>query len=824
MNNIILRKASTLAILGMLALAGTQESLALRHLDIDVTEPGTMGDLILAEVENFADVESLRLSGRLNADDFETIKRRLTGLKEIDMTDLYLTAIPDNLFSQKESLEKAVLPKVLTSIGVEAFGNCYALKEVNLPSGLTDIGYGAFINCFSLEETILPEGFESLGKYAFSQCTSLKRLYVPSTLAYIPGCAFSGAASLSSVEFSEGLQTIDEYAFEWCHSLESIVFPSTLREIGVCAFYSAEGLKEIAFNEGLYRIGDNAFSYCISLEEVTLPGTLVLCNESPFDYCDNLRQVTCLSVEPPYMTDQIPYGCDMTGRELRVPAISLNVYKQTAGWDLFPTITSIDHLPDVMTVLGEIRLALPDELPADYKPDLSLANEYRYGWWDDHNFGALTVTGEGTLSIKDFSTVWSPYAGLLYYWADRSMTDCSLVNRANMRADNVSVRIEMPNDVWEFVQFPFDVKVSDIIPVSDGDTSFAVYRYDGAKRAAGDTSETWVRLKGDDILSCGEGHIIQTSRYKDNYWQDSSELLVKAINNGNKNKIFRSEDVTIELTDHPAEFAHNRGWNLIGNPYPAHYDTRMMSFTAPVTAWDDFNRTYVAYSPADDAYILRPGESFFVQCTAGQNSITFAAEGRQIDRFAEESVAWRKAPSFAANRHVLNITLSDGRSEDRTRVVINEDAALSYECDKDAGKFLSTSPDAPQIMTAAAGVKYAINERPLAEGDVDMPVRITAEGMHTINLQGAIEGYEILLEDMKEDKTVALSEDCGYAFHSEGKGLESRFMLHIRKAATSVDEISGAESASDAFGLDGLRKNDSKGIVIRDGKKSISKK
>ena len=71
-------------------------------------------------------------------------------------------------------------------------------------------------------------------------------------------------------------------------------------------------------------VADNSFYDCDALTEITLPSSLVLAYASPFDYCDNLRKVTCLSIEPPYMTDQIPYGMDMEGRELYVPALSLN--------------------------------------------------------------------------------------------------------------------------------------------------------------------------------------------------------------------------------------------------------------------------------------------------------------------------------------------------------------------------------------------------------------------------------------------------------------------------------------------------------------------
>lgn len=79
------------------------------------------------------------------------------------------------------------------------------------------------------------------------------------------------------------------------------------------------------------------------------------------------------------MTDQIPLGVNMEGRELYVPALSLNVYKQTSGWDKFPTIKPIDYLPENITILGNVKLTLPETIPNNYKPNLSLITKQKGG-------------------------------------------------------------------------------------------------------------------------------------------------------------------------------------------------------------------------------------------------------------------------------------------------------------------------------------------------------------------------------------------------------------------------------------------------------------
>ena len=312
------------------------------YVDVDVPVPGSLGDSILAKVENFVDVKSLKISGTLNSDDIATIQSRLTNLRELDMTDVNMTALPNSMFYQRKALEIVKLPANLTSIGEYAFYQCYGIRNIDFPSTLTTIYNYAFYDCDNLQQVILPEGVTSLGRGSFQSCDNNKYVKLPATLKSVSESCFYYNLSLQQVDFAEGLTHIYRCAFYECYSLRSLHFPNSLYFIGDNAFAYDRSLSEVVFNEGLFQICDNAFYDCDGLTEITLPSSLVLAYQSPFDYCDNLRKVTCLSLEPPYTTDQMPYGCSMEGRELYVPALSINTYKQTAVWDLFPTIKPID--------------------------------------------------------------------------------------------------------------------------------------------------------------------------------------------------------------------------------------------------------------------------------------------------------------------------------------------------------------------------------------------------------------------------------------------------------------------------------------------------
>ena len=51
------------------------------------------------------------------------------------------------------------------------------------------------------------------------------------------------------------------------------------------------------------------------------------------------------------------------------------------------------------------------------------------------------------------------------------------------------------------------------------------------------------------------------------------------MQNAHKPMFFRSDNVEVKLDKIFSEFAHNRSWNFIGNPYPCFFDSRYMDTT-----------------------------------------------------------------------------------------------------------------------------------------------------------------------------------------------------------------------------------------------------
>lgn len=761
-------------------------------LDITLTEAGTLGEQILAQVEYLSDVNNLKVSGSINDDDLYNIKNRMTSLVNLDLSGVERESLQNNLFSDKRTLRTVVLPSGLRWIADEMFRNCTMLEDLILPGTLESIGGDAFYNCDNLRNISIPEGVTEMLDDAFYDCDALEEVSLPSTLSSINGYTFYGCNKLKNVSFTEGLKTISYRAFDNCTSLDNVKLPSTLETIGVFAFQQCTSLKNISLNEGLTTISDRAFYSCTSLKEIVLPST-VTSIDNAFCYCNNLKKVTCLSLLPPYLynnyNNNSPFGStSMEGRTLYAPALTLNKYKLVIGWDNFPVIEGINVMPENIYIYDAQSLTWPDGLAVAYKPNVTLGTTYKEPGY--YSYGSLQVEGNATVSVGNFNMAYDPE--YYYHYSNYSTCYSALVNEAAVRADSISIILDIMTNSWYFLSFPFDVKVADIAPAYDN-TNFVIRKYSGEARANGDFSNTWQNMTIDSVLHAGKGYIWQCNRYDNNgSYQSMCRFVVSAMNNTNKNNIFANDDVNITLDEYLSEFGHNRSWNLAGNPYPCFYDTRFMNFTAPITVWSESNSTYTAYSPMDDEFILRPGEAFFVQRPVDTDGILFTATGRQVDMKVRSlaSQAPAQSRSISAMREIFNITLSNGENNDKTRFVINDNALTTYETTCDASKFMSSDANVSQLYTIEDGVAYAINERPMNDGIIKLGTYFSTNGKYTISLDSEC-NTKVVLTDKQNGEETTLNNNT-YEFTAEAGTFENRFEIKLINGYTAINETTAS--------------------------------
>lgn len=866
---------------------------------------GDLGHVVIEEAGYLPEVNKLIIEGELNADDWSKMKD-MTNLTEIDLSGALIDEIPDGAFSGRWALDKVVLPSTLRTIGSRAFYET-RLTSIDIPKGVTSIKDYAFYNSQKLEKADLPDSLTSIGEYAFHRCFSLQSVKIPAKLTTVSRSAFQSCRSLANLELHDSITTIGAYAFGGC-AFSELKIPASIRTIAEGAFEMSSNLTKLTLNEGLERIGEmafrqspidtlncpsslryignSAFDDCTSLRqinlnegltnidnyafahtiptEVVLPSSLEYCAEGAFDDCDSLVTIEARSVMPPNTDGGCPLtGTDLTKAVLYVPVWSLAEYKLATGWNQFNTINHSDFMPQYVKVNKDFYFSLRDELDPDYRPDIELTytnNRITDSQNNtDYQHGNLTISGRSKLAVNNFSMVLSPYAKYRYssYYGQTSILPTSLIVKGEMRAENVTINLWNATERWQFVSFPFDVKVSDIVPV-DSTTSWVIRSHSGAERAAGNTAAVWQNLSADDVLQAGKGYIMQCYKpsnnsrsmnkgsfvpfkmdFNDNSSSEVAQFTVRPLTTTvNRQQIFNADNRTVALEEHLAEFEHNRSWNLIGNPYPSYFDTRFLDFEAPFMVWNSNNQNYEAYSPVDDSYILAPAEAFFVQRPVDQESITFLKDGRQTDRYARTLVeeepasapqriraAYDSNSHTAAQRTVFNITLAkDGQQADRTRVVINEAATMQYDLSRDAAKFTGTEPAVSQIFTINGATRYAINERPFNNGQALLGLHFGTDGTYTIGLSNQPDG-QITLEDRLTGTKQQLNGTAGYSFTAKAGDSTDRFVLHFDAVATGINAATTneADRNDDTYTLDGRKVNTptAPGLYIKGGKKVI---
>lgn len=747
-------------------------------------------------------------------------------------------SIGTSAFSDCSNLNNIDLSSVV-NIGNSAFYGCSKLNNVDL-STVVNIGASAFYGCSSLESIDLTsavsigdpgnDGYYSRGG-AFEDCTSLKDVTFGNNLQTLYGESFQNTA-IENITFPSSLTLIPNNVFSGCKNLISVEIPSSITTIGGGAFRGCSSLRSITMETGLSEIASSAFEGCVSLEEVTIPSTVKSIGQGAFDN-SGIKTFKCYAAVPPAAESSfIGNNMDMSRTYLYVPPFSKDFYRNTEYWSNFYLMRSIEDQIDYILVDRPLTINLEEEDNAVVANNPTIDLQYG-GTYRDQNYntqyyiGQLTATGEGTLSAGQLTV--SGQLSSRSYGSGQYMP--TLINYADkMRADNVTHNLTFYNNSgsgeWHFISLPYDVKVSDIIP-SDN-TYWVIRRYDSSARAAGETSETWVNLTEDDTLEAGKGYIVSAcsddsdnNGYSiNNGYSNNPTLSFTSGNSLTKNNLFRSTDIIVPLTEYTAEFAHNRSWNLIGNPYPCYFDMHYLNeeFTAPITVWD--GRTYVAYSPVDDDLVLSPYEAFFVQCPLDATEMTFKEAGRM---HSNEGKTLYKAASrsreaiSAEDRNVFNFVLSAENYEDRTRIVLNADAKSEYEIGRDASKFFADSDENAQIYVNA-DVKYSINERPVNDGIATLGIRSAKENVYTLALNGRFsDEWSVMLTDNETGITIDLTKES-YQFTSAATENSSRFSV---KFMLTDNERSGLDSIVADFGEDrNVTVTAADGVVVYNGRLS----
>lgn len=801
------------------------ESVESQYMNIHLSAPGTLGVEALSHVNTLPEMKYLRLSGKINASDWNDISK-MTGLTAIDMTNVDIETIPanaftntsirfidfptklktigDNAFDNRFLTGPLVLPEGLDSIGKEAFQKNY-ITEVTIPESVRAIGQSAFYDNQSLKSVTLNNSMEMINQSLFYYCNKLAVVHGGKNVKIVNQSAFRNCDSLRSIKDVAPV-TIDREAFYNCQKLESLNF-SRIKSIGYNSFYQCYGLKEadlttltsinnssfvactglkkVTFGNGITTIKSNAFYLCHALEEVVLGSSINSLETNCFGntQANALKRVYITAPAPPAV-GSVPFYSP-SSVTLYVPEYAMVSYKLDNYWSQFTKVEPNPNQPDKVNLYKKLELTSNARIPNS--PDIYLG----YG-------SSLIVNGNNP-------QVFGNYKQRMH---KDEINTSSLVSRCNaMTSAASSLEYYLSSSDWNYVCMPFDVKRSEITPLNEG-RAIAVRYYDSESRATNGASGNWKDVPADSVLHMGKGYIFRISEWA---------CIELPATEETHNAIFRSDAISTPLKEYAAVESANAGWNFVGNPYPCFYDIYYMDFAAPITVWNISNRTYNAYSAADDEFVLMPSQAFFVQKPSLVDAITFQPAGRQINKTIDHSaLAMRRAArSKQVQRKLVDVALTCADRTDRTRVVVNANASDDFCADNDAVKMMAYE-GTPQIYTIAGVDQLAVNEGAHLGGSVALGMYLPADDAYTIAVDRDELGVKLLDYGVEVEMPYTFSAAEGYQ--------DDRFTLTFEAPTTGINTVATDADADNAiYTIDGRRVNSTaqKGIYIQNHKKIV---
>lgn len=806
------------------------QNLDSQYMTINLSAPGTLGVEALALVNTLPDMRYLRLTGKMNAADWNTISN-MTGLWAIDMKDVDITAIPASAFA-KTSLRFIEFPAQLKTIGEKAFYERSLVGRLVLPESLDSIYSYAFYKNF-LTEVIIPANVKYIGGYAFNDNDRLTSVTLGCGLTEISNYCFNSCEKLAVVKGGENVKTIESGAFNYCSELRSVsdlapvtvggsafycckklenfnfsnaktlkseayrecntltdVDLTTVETIGTRCFITCTGLKKVVLGNNISRINEYAFTDCNALEELHIGSSVSnLDSRCFYTTSSSLKKVYVTAPAPPSVYNNTSYYpfYSTSGVTLYVPEYAMVSYKLDNYWSKFTKVEPNPNHPDKVNLYKKLELTSNARIPNS--PDIYIGKG-----------GSLIVNGDNAQAFGKYTQ-----------YMNIGETSSSLISRCNEMTSTSSqfdffIGATSGYGYWYYLCMPFDVKRSDII-LPEG-TAIAVRYYDSESRATNGVGGNWKDVSADAVLQTGKGYIFRSSKEGDVGFPATEET---------HNAIFRSEAITTPLVEYAAEESANAGWNLVGNPYPCFYDIYYMDFAAPITTWDVDNRTYKAYSATDDNFVLTPLQAFFVQKPSLVEAITFQPAGRQINKTIDHSaLAMRRAArSKQVQRKLVDVALTCTDRTDRTRVVVNANASDDFCADNDAVKMMAYE-GTPQIYTIAGADQLAVNEGAHRSGSVALGMYLPADDVYTIAIDRNELGAKLLDYGVEVEMPYTFSAAEGYA--------DDRFTLTFETTTTGINTVATDAKTDDAiYTIDGRRvsNTDKKGIYIQNHKKIV---
>lgn len=282
----------------------SHDATAREYIVIDVAEAGTLKECIEAAGKEVGKVQNLKLTGKINANDFILMRDDMSYLRALNLKEVTIDAvdghekdvIPYQAMYQKKSLISLILPDKLRGVEYQAFYDCYNLTgSLVIPEGVEFLGHGAFSDCRNLSGSLtLPSTLKRLGdiegdgRGVFWMCGFVSELKLPDNLEQIGRNTFDGCSGLyGELRLPDRLLRMGQGAFAGCKNLVGdLAIPQGVTNIPSGCFNETWLGGTLILHDGITTISDGAFANTGFKGELRLPRDLEVISDNVFYNCD----------------------------------------------------------------------------------------------------------------------------------------------------------------------------------------------------------------------------------------------------------------------------------------------------------------------------------------------------------------------------------------------------------------------------------------------------------------------------------------------------------------------------------------------------------
>lgn len=745
-----------------------------------------------------------------------------------------VTTIGSGSFYGCSSLESIVIGENVITISDNSFNGCTNLQTVyyNAKNCKTSTGLGsagkfqtlifgdkvesipknAFYNCSKISNTLIfPLMLNSIGEYAFYGCSGLTGiLTIPTGIIEISPYTFYNCSKLTSVNFPNTLNSIGNYAFYNCYGLSKLELPNSLTSVGGHAFHFCWGIKgSLNLDASLLSIGDFAFGICSGIDgALIIPSSLISIGLGAFYDCKNISSIYSFVESPMDLTTNEFYNVSKSNCKLHIPIGKGTIYRNIAGWNEFSNIVEIktqftDYFRTTSSgsnINNQIWESSEDGLfwinatlvPNNQSTNINVQSNHLISIDENCEYENLKINSNGKITINPNVSVT---VNKLDNVGEVVLSDNSSFIPSGEVTGNGAFKVEKTltgsNDQtdrqWWYVSSPVSDATSAVFNPA-GSNNMGYYN------EAGSPPDYVPMLTNDLPLEVGRGYLLQ------NKTSGKYTFTGTSFNNG---------DITITPT-RTGTTQGNRGFNLIGNPYPSYLNWKLAyespsTFNIRPTIW--YRTTtgvanymkFKTYNAATEeglegvTEIIPPMQGFWckVDQDGSDGSITFTNSMRL---HAGASLNLMKTPGYSNSTSIekqkVRLQLSNGTITDELLLVGMNNASTGIDV-YDSEKISNNNSEIPELYSFINNQELAINSTPnLTDKIFKLGYRPGKSGVFTIKLTESTNldpNLKIVLIDNSTLEETILDLEQDYKFTSDGTVENNRFFVQFKTAGTITE-------------------------------------